>query len=245
MVRYGGPKWIPRGGIPRFRRRRRPMAWICNGTTDQGNADLSITSALAIDRHTTNGEGLNVLTVQNFPGTPTSKSTQFLGFLATTFDDKVIEAADEQSVNQADALDSNLTIRRIQGWIQIENGAPSAEGFTNQGRTVGFMICHQRSESFDDIDQLDYVDPSLWRGNTMIHSEVGTVTYLEHTSATPTHVGIRKEHIFTRNLNLSVRRRMRKNEVISLWLYSNLTTPQGYSNAGVNVSWALRCLASR
>lgn len=236
MVRYGGPKWIPRGGFPRFRRRRR-TAWVTSGLTD-GNPDaIQDVSSLQITRANDN-EGSNTFSSRILQGL----QTKFVGFLVSTFDDHSVEANDQQSINQADALNSNLTVLRIQGFVDIQNGIPSAEDAANGHRKVGYLITHQASDGFDQIDQEDWVDPSLWRTGRLVHSEIGVVSTIVHT--VPPIIVLRSEHHWTRNVNLRVKRRLRKNEVLALWIYHDITgDPQ--QDTGVVVNWAMRCLISR
>lgn len=236
MVRFGGPKWIPKGGFPRFRRRRRPMAWVANGLetpTDLG-LGAATASSLYVDIDAPLLDGTNCLQNKVVSWAPDTCNTQFLGSVLTTYDSHVVETRDLQSRNQSDALGALLRLHRVQGFVHVD----VPQGIMPDGGLLDFawILTIQTSYSDESIDQIDYPDPTLWRSNQMVHSEFGALH-------SPPVMGVYQgPWSSSRNWNLTMSRRMRKEQSLSLWLYVGSGVPNGGS---VNVKWALRALVSR
>lgn len=229
-MRYGGPKWIPRGGIP-IRRRRPRGAWIVNGQS-AATYTSSGASSLWAPRTGGPGTGYNPLTIGSIT-LPVGKSasTDLAGHLVTTFDAKEIEDSDLVSVNQVDSLSTQLRVRKLQGFLEMTNA-------TETRLRVGYLVTKSISVSEDNIDQIDFADPTLWRSSKLVAWGFDQLTPNSELTGNPG-----RDHVVFK-LNLRTRVRLAKNETLSLWTFVDAA---GSGSTGVVASyrWAMRSFAVR
>lgn len=236
MARFGGPKWIPRGGIP-IRRRRRRGAWVVNGLTYRSQFPTTVNywSSLFADRDA-DPATLNWNShVQQFRG----GGTDLQGYLLTTFDDKTIEDADFTSINQADSLSTSISVKKIQGFINLRNVRYSAGADFALPNKLSVFITKQQSTTQDNIDQVAAVDPTLWRGSELVWHKF---VYLAGPFDQP-HGGSWEASQKTLEVNLRTRMRLKKNECLALWVTAD--PPADETSFSYEILWALRTYCVR